>query len=135
MSLRIPVLMPPADSAEYIEQPARTNGRARATQKMAEREGYLRVPVWVVVLLITIAGGLILNGAATVYWAATFKQSFSDFKEETYKQKTEHLEAEILRLQNALRSEEAQRKADIELLTERQNDTRLKMAEKGIFTR
>ena len=102
---------------------------------MGEREGYLRVPVWVVVLLITIAGGLILNGAATVYWAATFKQSFSDFKEETYKQKTEHLEAEIQRLQGALKTHEEIHRSDIELLTERQNDTRLKMAEKGIYTK
>lgn len=131
MSLRIPVLMP-ADPV-YYEGP-RTNG-GTLQEEMSEREGYLRVPVWVVVLLITIAGGLLLNAGGTVYWAATFKQSFSDFKEETYKQKTEHMEAEILRLQNQLKAEEMQRKADMELLTERQNDTRLKMAEKGIFTK
>lgn len=118
---RIPVLMP-ADPVEYYDRP-RTNG-GTLEQEMPEREGYLRVPVWVIVLLITIAGGLILNGAATVYWAATFKQSFNDFKEETYKQKTEHLEQEIQRLKN-----------DVDLLTERQNDTRLRMAEKGLFTK
>lgn len=134
MSVRIPVLMP-AEPAEYYEQPDRANGGTVHRTKMSEREGYLRVPVWVVVLLITIAGGLILNGAATVYWAATFRQSFSDFKEETYKQKTEHLEAEIQRLQSALQAHAAQHKADIELLTERQNDTRLKMAERGIYTK
>lgn len=133
MSVRIPVMLP-TEPAEFYEQPDRANGRALSNE-MGEREGYLRVPVWVVVLLITIAGGLILNGAATVYWAATFKQSFSDFKEETYKQKTEHLEAEITRLQSAIKAHEEIHRSDIELLTERQNDTRLKLAEKGLFTK
>ena len=134
MSVKIPVMLPTEPSVSYYDEPDKANGRA-ARDPMSEREGYLRVPVWVVVLLITIAGGLILNGAATVYWAATFKQSFSDFKEETYKQKTEHLEQEIDRLQTAIRTHEAVHRADIELLTERQNDTRLKLAEKGLFTK
>lgn len=133
MSVQIPItLVPiPEHDGNYLGKP--TNGQA-AIEDMVQ-EGYLRVPVWVIVLLITIAGGLILNGAATVYWAATFKQSFSDFKEETYKQKTEHLEAEIRRIQLQLQTEQDQRHADVELLTERQNDTRLRLAGKGIFTK
>ena len=131
--MRIPITLPPEPVHYYDRLPDEIEGES--AHKEAMSEGYLRVPVWVIVLLITIAGGLILNGAATVYWAATFKQSFSDFKEETYKQKTEHLEEEISQLQTALRAHEAQHRADIELLTERQNDTRLKMAERGIYTK
>ena len=100
---------------------------------MPEPQGFLRVPVWVIVLLVTIAGGLMLNGAATVYWAATFKQSFQDFKEDTYKQKTEHLEAEISRLQLLIKREEEQRKLDVDTLTERENDTRLRLAGRGFL--
>lgn len=133
MSVQIPItLIPIPEYRDYSERHIRTD--ETATEGMAQ-EGYLRVPIWVIVLLITIAGGLILNGAATVYWAATFKQSFSDFKDETYKQKTEHLEDEITRLQIQLKAEQDRRQADVDLLTERQNDTRLRLAGKGIFTK
>lgn len=100
-----------------------------------ERQDYLRVPVWVIILLVTIAGGLILNGVGTVYWAATFKQSFQDFKEETYKQKTLSLENDIQTLKREINELETKEANDNALLTERQNDTRLRLAQKGLMTR
>lgn len=131
-SINLPIEVRSVNHA-FTDKEAKVRKTNGADEDVMEPRGYLRVPVWVILLFISIGGGVVCNLGVTVYWAATFKQSFADFKDDTYKQKTEHMEAEILRITTMLKAHEDREQAELDVITKSQTNLQIVLAQKGLL--
>lgn len=92
---------------------------------------YIKVPTWLVVLLVSVLGGLFANFGASVWFAASMRSEMNALQVAVSGQNTTSLQSQIDSLRHDLKADNDSLKDDVKANEVRIENLRIKLAEHG----
>lgn len=135
MSVTIPVLLRSKAAPLWNQsQAGKTSDDTRTgVVKPMDRTEYLKVPVWVIALLATILMALVGQIASSVWFAASIRAEITELHKAVEGETATSLQSQINQLKVEQKADTSRMELELRGEEERENNTRLHLASKGIM--